>query len=204
MREGFRQPEHAEEPRNNEVFERYFTEGEITKTRTVDMPDDVQEKIEALAMLYLHPDKYEPGNFHDVQKLTIAEGDEVFIASKNKDYGYDGVEESTYIIDHREGEVVGYSELRWSLTDKREYFKHKPFVGYTLTVEEHQRKGLSERRLRIMNALSRQKYGHPIYSDTVILPEAKMMWKKLVLQGRAEKFKEGEHDRYKYIAEPEK
>jgi hypothetical protein len=191
---GFAPPQESPKP---DAFERRFAEGEIADAAFVDMPDDVQEMLESLGMMYLNPDKFVPGQFRDGKRVTIG-ADEAYVASKIKEYGGAGKEESTYVVDVRNGEVAGYGEIRWHLENADEYFKDKPFVGYTKTMEGHRRQGLAERRLRLMNAVAREKYGLPIHSDTVIAEGAKAMWEKLVKEGRARKYKEGEHDRYVY------
>ena len=199
MREGY--SEHVPAPdehRKTEEFGRFFPEGEVLDTALTEMPDDVQELLEQLGMRYLDIERYEPGKFHDVQKVTLGPDDAIYVARKIKEYGDAGTEESTYLVDHKDGKVAGYGEVRYHLTDESGYFKDKPFVGFTRTGSEHQRSGLAERRLRAMNALARQKYGKPLYSDTLLSPEARSLWEKLVKEGRARKFSEGEQERFVY------
>jgi len=183
------------------AIKRHFGGAKTVEMELADVPDPVRGMLEALGMRYLDPDTYDPGDFYDVRRLTLEDGDAIFSARRVKDYGDRGVEESTYVIDVRNGEPVGFGEVRWRLTGVTDYFKDKPFVGFTETRRPFRRKGLAERRLRIMNALARQKYGLPVHSDTVISADARKLWEKLAGEGKARKYKEGEHDRYVYEAD---
>ena len=94
---------------------------------------------------------------------------------------------------------MGHSELRFNIKcaeENEKYFKNKPFTGFTSTEESARRTGLGTRRIFLMNAYAQMNYGFPLYSDTAISEGAKKMWEKLVQQGKAERFKEGPHDRY--------
>jgi hypothetical protein len=199
MREGFRGSEASREaPQETEALKRFFPEGEATPTELVELPEDVQERLEALAMRYLSFERYVPGQFHDVQRIVIGEGDVIYAARTIKEYPEAGTEESTFVVDVKGDEIVGHGEVRYHLTNDSGYFKDKPFVGFTETDGNHRREGLGERRLRAMNALAQQKYGKPIHSDTVISEEARKLWEKLVTEGRATMYKEGKHDRFIY------
>lgn len=192
----------SEVPRETEVLKRFFPEGEASPMEVVDMPEAVQELLEDLAARYQNFERYVPGRFHDVQKVAIGPDDVLYIARTVKEYGGEaGTEESTFVVDVKEGGIAGRGEVRYHLTNNEDYFKDKPFVGFTETEKEHRRAGLAERRLRLMNALSQQKYGKPIHSDTVITEEARRLWEKLVDEGKARMYKEGRHDRFVYMGE---
>lgn len=180
------------------AFERYFTDATVEAVGLTELSDGVREMLENLGVRYLDPDMYDPRAFYDVRRVTLGNGDEIFVASRTKSYRDAGTEESTYVIDTRDGGILGFGEIRWRLTQVTGYFRDKPFVGFTETRRPHRRTGLAERRVRVMNALARQKYGLPINSDTCISDDARKLWEKLVSEGMARKYKEGAHDRYVY------
>jgi len=50
-----------------------------------------------------------------------------------------------------------------------------------------------------MNAFSQMMHRHPLFSDTLISPSAKNLWKKLIVQAKAKEFKKGQNDRYTFL-----
>lgn len=188
----------VERPRGFEVLERYFPEVKAEVAELTDLPDTVLERLEELAMRYVSFQRYVPGRFHDVQKLTVDEENTLYVARTIKEYLGAGTEESTFVIDVVGDEIAGEGEIRYHLTNDSAYYKDKPFVGFTETDQKFQRGGLGARRLRVMNALAQQKYGKPLHSDTVITEGARRLWEKFVVEGRARMYKEGAHDRFVY------
>lgn len=179
-------------------FKEYFPEGEINGITFEDIPGKVMEFFEKKSEEYINIDNYKPKNFSKYFIINYKNGDVAYVAIQEKDYGkYAGTEESTYLTDMKEDDISGYSEIRYNLSKQdNEYFKDKPFIGFTRTSPEFARLGLATRRLLTMNALSQAKYNKPIYSGTLISEQAKKLWEKLVERGEAKKFKEGKHDRY--------
>jgi hypothetical protein len=180
------------------VFEEYFPAGEIKEVDLAELPEAARV-LHKLAMMYLSPEKFDPDGFGPAKAIKHADGGQTYLASYEKDYGgaSGGVEESTYLIDVDEaGDYCGYGEIRHSVSSDSEYFKDKPFVGYTRTEKGKGKKGLGLRRMAMMNAVSHMMYGQPLYSDTIQSEQAQRLWEALVKQGDAVKFKEGDHDRY--------
>ena len=102
-----------------------------------------------------------------------------------------------YFFETRSDEQTGYSEMRLNTSNETEYFKNKPFIGITNTISKFRKTGLGERRIKLMTAMSQTLYNEPLCSDTNISPSAKRLWEKLEERGEAEKFMEGDHDRYR-------
>jgi len=105
------------------------------------------------------------------QLLRIDGGDELIThaAVETREYPTNGdVERLIYLADQTmDGQKVGYGEVRLNLSDQSDYYKDKPLVGYTRTMQEFQRRGYGRRRLLVMNALSRQILGLELHSDTL-------------------------------------
>jgi len=104
-----------------------------------------------------------------------------------------------YIVDTRNDELIGRSELRMSKSNNSEYYREKPFIGFIKSEEGYERQGLGSRRVEIMHALSLQLYRLPLYSDTINSESMVALWEKLVNSEKATKIKEGLHDRYVYV-----
>ena len=115
-------------------------------------------------------------------------------------------ESNAYVIDLGDDEeVLGVGEIRYGLTNPAEYFKNKPFVGFTRTEQKYQRIGLGFRRLMVMNALAEILYRRPLNSDSLISNEAAGVWRKLVRAGLAESYIEldtlqiGGSERFRFL-----
>jgi hypothetical protein len=190
------------EPNENQKllnkFNSFYPEGKMSELRLNDLPKAVLKYFEANSRRFILPEKYKPGNFKRLLAVDYTNGDKTYIANQIKIYENDddAIEDLSYLIDYRGGNNIGHAELRYNLQSDSEYFKNKPFVGYTATKEEYQRSGLAERRLFLMNALAKTLYDYPICSDTVISAEAKSLWEKLVQENKAKMIKEGKNDRY--------
>ncbi len=164
------------------------------------IPEDVVKHFEAQSSKFILPEQYQTRNFSKLYTFNYVNGDIGYIAEQDKAYGTNGdTERLTYFEDVRDGTRTGYLELRSSLSNKDTYFKGKPFVGFTRTLDGFQNEGLGERRLRVANAYSLDNYGIPLNSDTLIEETAKRVWQRLVEKGDAEKYTEGKNERYRFI-----
>ncbi|MDQ5883583.1 MAG: hypothetical protein QG654_497 [Patescibacteria group bacterium] len=157
--------------------------------------DNAIKFFEGASQRFILPEEYYPGNFEGLFLLKHENGDITYVATQIKFDEY-----NTYFFDTRDGEEIGHGELRFAKDSEDEFFKDKPFVGFTDTEENFRRQGLGERRLLEMGAYSRQIYNLPIYSDTLISENAKALWNKFVSLGMAEVFIENSggrsHERY--------
>jgi len=167
-----------------------------------------------------HPDNYQPLNFNGLYLITSREGLPIYAAKQLKNLTHNNRpewEESTYFINIGPDNLVrGYSELRLKLSRPSVFFKNKPLEQGTYTYNaadtNNTRKGLSTLRILSMNALSQMIYQLPLHSSTHFLHDEidrliqpqKLVWEKLVQQGIAQKYPEGEegHDRFVIINPP--
>lgn len=177
-------------------FNEFFKEGDIKELSIEDLPSDILKFFENNSAKFIPPKDYEPENFKKFLLVNHENGDQTYIANQTKKYDNKNVEDLSYLVDYRGGDNLGHAELRYNPSSDLEYFKDKPFVGYTGTEEKYQKQGLGRRRLFLMNALAKTLYNNPVYSDTVITDEAKSLWEKLVQENLAKKIKEGNEDRY--------
>lgn len=179
-----------------ERFQAYLPDHSIQSVELGVLPDQAIKVMEEKRRNWVSQEDYDRGMLEGAHVIIHPDGNETYVATTTKIYSGDDVEESTYFIDMQGGSVAGYGELRKNLTKGGSYFTDKPLVGYTETEPTMRRQGLGLRRLEIMNAFSQMKYQLPLYSDTLLQPDAKRRWEELVQVGKAEKFKEGRHDRY--------
>ncbi len=149
---------------------------------------------------FVKPEDYKQGNFERFLVYPHSNGDRTYCAEQTKTYAQTSgdTEQLTFFSDIRGEEELGYSELRYSLTNRSTFFLRKPFVGYTSTEEDFQKQGLSTRRLVLMNEYAKKRYQQPLYSDTLIRGTISQ-WDQLVEEGKAEKVEEGGHRRYRFL-----
>jgi len=178
-------------------FESFFPQGKMTILNINDLPPAVLDFFESNSKKFVLPEVYQPKDFKKFMLVNFDNGDRTYIANQVKKYNEeeDGTEDLNYLVDYRGDENIGHAELRYNLSDS-EYFQNKPFIGYTNTEEKYQKTGLGMRRIFLLDALAKTFYNHSVCSDTVITDQAKSLWEYLVQDGKAKKFKEGEHDRY--------
>jgi|SRR3989344_2118918 len=179
-----------------EKFKDNFPDGEINEISSEQITDNAMDFFERKSSMYIHPKNYKPGNFRSFYEIRHGDESKTYVAEQIKTYDSGEQEINTYFVDIYNDEIAGYSELRLGITNEREYFKNKPFVGFTKTYSKFGKRNLAERRLYMMNAFSKMRYDFPIYSDTVMTDRPKEMWERLVSERKAKKIKEGEKDRY--------
>ncbi len=185
-----------------EIFTQHFPTGEIQPIDLAQIPKEAVDYLGIRSRALINRSDYRPSNFDASFVVDHHEGGRTFITQQTKTYRTNGATKAlTYFVDiNEEGKVTGFGELRLSLTDPRDYFKNKPFVGYTQTERAFQRKGLGTRRLRLMNAISNMLYSLPLHSDTLLSKESGGVWERLVRKGKARKYKQGKEDRYSFIS----
>lgn len=165
-----------------------------------EVPEDVKKYFESQSSKFILPEEYHTQNFQKLYTFSYLNGDICYIAEQDKTYGTNGdTERHTYFMDRRGDKEIGYLELRLNISNQIIYFKGKPFVGFTRTAEDFQSEGLGERRLRVANAYSLEQYNVSLNSSAVIEEEAKRIWERLVEKGDAEKYKEGKHERFRFV-----
>jgi len=193
-------------PEQAEIFTRWFPGTQIATINPEAVPSAALELFEYRSSCFIDPETYKPLNFTALYLITHKDGEHTFAARQTNNLP-EGLEQSAYIVDvGKNGEFLGYSELRYVYDNPKTFFKEKPFQQWSGTEKGFTRRGLSTRRILVMNALSQMLYGLPLYSSTGFVhdtsPEAlrnqpqKLVWEKLVREGDARKFKEGEQDRF--------
>lgn len=164
------------------------------------IPQEVLKHFEGQSSKFILPEQYHIRNFSRLYTFTYPNGDIGYLAEQDKTYETNGDRERlTYFADIRDGVRTGYLELRCALSNGDVYFKGKPFVGFTRTLEGFQNEGLGERRLRVANAYSLDTYGVPLNSGGLIEETAKRMWRRLVENGEAEKYMEGKNEYFRFV-----
>lgn len=171
-------------------FKEYFPQGDIREITQENIPDFVRELFERKSQQFVDIKDYRPRNFQRFFLITHSDNSKTYVAQQTKTYNTNkNTEILSYFVDSSDEEVLGYSELRFNISNRSEYFQDKPFVGYTNTEQKYRKKGLGTRRLLMMNAFSKALYSLPLYSDTLVSGDAKPVWEKLVDQGKAKKLK---------------
>lgn len=178
---------------------------EFEDVSPAELPSGVAAYLVRVSNLYTHNQPLDIDEFGNLQAVRHNNGVTSFIASQEKTYfSDDQVELIHHVVDaNTEGDVIGYGELRFALTDESEYFKDKPFISglYTKPKYRLNRRGNLLGRLMVMEAISREKLGLPLYSDTLIEPDALAFIERLVKYGLVEQFIEGDDIRFKTVQE---
>jgi hypothetical protein len=194
--ENFKNIKSSESEELTAKFNKFFPEGKIKEISIKDLPADVLKSFEGSSKRFILPEDYKPGDFKKIFLVEHDNGDLTYIGNQIKNYWNESTEDLSYLFERRGQEKIGHGELRYDISSDDEFFKNKPFVGFTETEKEYHKTGLGRRRLFLLNALAQSLYDQPLYSSTLIADEARSLWEKLVVEGKAEKFKEGDDDRY--------
>ena len=189
------------------IFKEHFPDASIEKISVDQIPAFVIELFEIKSQVLIPVDRYRPMNFDRFFLITHNNGSRTYCADQVKYYSDESdTEQLSYFIDvNDDEEFQGDSELRKRISvagksgSENAFFVNKPFVGGTHTQEYCRRKGLGLRRIRMMNAYAQMTYGLPLHSDTLLSPEAKRLWERLVKEGEAKRYKEGKHDRFQFV-----
>lgn len=198
--EKFKNSNETNQPDTREKFrDLYGTE--MTEVTYEEIPEIVKDNFEKQSKKFILKEEYKEGNFSKLYKFIHQNGDETYIGQQDKTYETNGATERlTYFADTRNGEITGYLELRLSINDLSEYFKNKPFVGFTRTYPTFLNQGLGRRRLEEANAYSLSEHYLPLNSDSLVIDEAKSVWEKLVTDGKAERYNENGKERFRFIS----
>lgn len=175
---------------------------EMVEIAYEDLPENVKNHFEGQSSKFILPEEYKVGNFNKLFKFSHQNGDETYIGQQDKTYDTNGATERlTYFADIRNGEMTGYLELRLAVSDLSDYFKSKPFVGFTRTHPPFLHQGLGKRRLEEANAYSLSEHSLPLNSDSLVTEEAKSTWERLIAEGKAEKYVENGNDRFRFVSQ---
>jgi len=183
-------------------FERPFT-----PLQPEDMPPKIATLLLARSALHILPDEapMSISELNDLRLFTHENREASYLASQTKTYTQGDIEDIIHIIDASpDGEVIGWGEVRRNLTSKEDYFKDKPFVGSTHTIEERRHEGLASRRLLVMRLATSAEFGLALHSDTLFSDHnARKIWEHMVRDGLATKYiqngsKSARHPRYRF------
>ncbi len=187
-----------EELTPEEKFAQMYEGASLIPITYADLPPEAVTHFEANSEKYILPKEYIPGNFSHIYLLTHPDGSETYIAEQIKNYGEGkDTEALAYFMDYIDGKPAGYGELRNNISNQNNYFRGKPFVGFTRTYSpedqesggnDFQKQGLGERRLFEMNAYTESRFGAALHSDSNITPEAERVWQRFVKEGKAEAY----------------
>ncbi len=169
-------------------FCKFFRGSSIEEIDLNNIPKEAMTFFENHSELLISSKDYKPGNFEFFFLIKHSNGDITYLAQQTKNYHEKvGIERLTYFWETRNKENIGHGELRYNISDKDEFFKNKPFVGFSETEKEFQKQGLGKRRLLLMNAYSQMLYQLPLYSSDIITPKAENIWVQLEGEGLAQK-----------------
>jgi hypothetical protein len=184
-----------------QIFESYIKGSKIQEVTIESIPKEVLVFFEQRSALYVNIDVYKEKNFENFYEIIHNNADRSYVAVQTKEYPDGTVEKDTYFFDTRNNEELGYGEVRFNQRSENDYFKNKPFVGITRTLEKFQRQGLGKRRVLEMGAYTEMQYQLPLNSDSLLSAESKEVWENLINEDMAEKYIEaqGGSERYRLL-----
>lgn len=152
----------------SDIFSQHFPEEVISEVRMAALPTIAVNLFEGMSRRFILPEEYKVGNFKKFYRIDFEDENQIYVATQTKQ------EDLIYLIElNHEGFEVGHGEVRIDI-DNKDSTKPTPycFVGFIRTEEDFQRRGLGERRLCVMNALSQALYGSTLYSGAIITEES--------------------------------
>lgn len=172
-----------------------------------ELPDEVTDTLVARGGLYISKAQV-PKTQHDfgnLRHIKHESGDLSYLADQTKVYGNGESESTIHLVDTTpKGQLTGVGEVRFNPQSNDDYFKDKPFVGWTHTEKEYRSEGLGRRRLLVMKLAAAAEFGLTLHSDTLLAHDAAtQIWKHMVDRGLAEEYKQslasgGTTPRYKF------
>ncbi len=171
-----------------------------------DIPRDVADTLMSQGSLYIdsRTSPQSIADFDDIRTVIHGNDDVSYLANQNKTYINGDKEKIIHLVDTSpRGQVTGVGEVRFNPTSEKDYFKEKPFVGWTSTEVEFQHQGLGRRRLIVMKLATAAEFGLSLHSGTVFSdPNVTKIWERIVDSDEAERYdqliKEGKTLRYKF------
>ena len=195
---------------NRDRFERYYHSGRLEKINQDALPLAAIEYFDSMGTKHVWTANPEPEPFfgfyviahkHSAHRTFLAIHDKT--NAMRPGISPTDTERLIYLFEvDAMGIEQGVGELRHNLTNPEPIYRRKPFVGYTRTHESVRRQGLGMRRLLAMNGLAHAFYGLPLHSDTLVIPQAEGLWRRLAEQKYAYEYHEENCKRYAFKREP--
>jgi len=182
-------------------FARFFN-GDLSVAQANEINRKAMEMFERYSRRFILPEEYRRGDFHQFFIVEPADSaDKVYVAHQTKTYrGDKGVAERlVFLVEIRDSRNMGGGEIRFKFDSQENFFKDKPFVGFTYTEYDLCKQGLGTRRIAMMNGLTKVLFGLPLHSDVfdAVRPkESESPWKIQVKFGNAVRYEYGERHRY--------
>jgi len=182
------------------IFKKFYPDGSLERITLDDLPAPALIFFEGKSEVFIHPSDYREGNFEAVYRIQHPVLHS-FVATQTKTYDTCGdTERLTYVADMAaDGDMLGYLELRFNISNPSPFFHKRPFVGFNRTHEEFRQQGFGLRRLRVANALAHAFYGLPLHCSDSLQPSAKSLWLHLVENGEAVRYDYNDRDRFRFI-----
>ncbi|MCK4670683.1 MAG: hypothetical protein KAT43_05780 [Nanoarchaeota archaeon] len=176
----------------SEIFNLYYPEGRIEWIAISDIPEQAMKCFEGYSKRFILPKDYKPGDFTGLFVVRHNDDMRTYIARQPKLHDDGEIEELTYLFEMDENNAsFGHGEIRFYPAMQRDYFKDKPFVGYSHTNDDYLKRGLAIRRLVLMNALSQLFFDLPLHSsERFVHVGAGKAWERLVKQGKAKSYQQ--------------
>lgn len=170
------------------VFGRYFP-SMIAPIEMSRIPATTQGHIKKQVELYYTRDCILPELF----VVDHPDREKTYVVVQERMNGVD----VTHLLDTSSTETVRGTSSFWAY--KGPEHVSPPYVGYTETYPDHRKQGLGKRRLVIMNAVAISLYDLPLSSANQVSDPERRIWERLVVEGKAKSYKDGEYNRYVFI-----
>ncbi|MFA7298272.1 MAG: hypothetical protein WC010_01370 [Candidatus Absconditabacterales bacterium] len=196
-------------PRQDKSLFDTLTDGEeqIIEIKREDIPKEVIVLFEGYSRLYILPEEYKEGNFEQYGyiKHTTPTSFITYFALQEKTIDKKYKEKQIYLFERdKKGNKIGHGEIRLGIEYKKkdeDFFKDKPFVGFTDTEDDYKNKGYGKKRIQTMNMISKQTRGLKLHSDVLFSdPNAQKIRERLEKEGLAKRYKrKNGRDRFCFV-----
>lgn len=188
-----------------ERFSLYYP-GKLKISSLAEINTEARDLFENYSKRFILPEEYVPGDFHQIFIVKKDSGEETHLAHQTKVH-QEGYERLVYLQDFCLGPLglagpVGHGEIRFYPEKEKEFFKDKPFVGFTETIKCLRKNGRGTDRLRLMNGLCRVLFDLPLHSGTFVAEEkvAGSPWRVLINEGKAISYQfDRDRERYRFL-----
>jgi len=192
-----------------DVFETHYPAGHMRPISLDKIPPAAMNKFEGYSCRFIPSHSYVERNFDKSFIITTGDAMKTYVVTQDKKYPSDqfgdkrNIEKQAYFVAMNADDRILYSEIRFNITDSRNYFKDKPFVGFSgcennayydddVLQKIWVMQGADQ--IVLMNALSHALFNLPIHSDTTICSHEKPLWNLLLNQGHIQSYLERENN----------
>lgn len=188
------------------TFPQHFPNRRLEQAIIEELPPEAKKRFGIRKPTFIEAVRgINPVKYDQLLKIVHDNGEESYIRTVSNSKSH-----KVYVAEfNTDKEYIGTGSMKLFTQTDNEFFKDKPYVNWTKTHEEHERRGYGTRRLYIMNALSQTIHQLPLNSSGKFIinylvddtPSQKRLWQNLVEAGDATPYKYQNEERFVFNKE---